>query len=341
MVNRSSSPTLHRLGAVAEVCAVFVAGSFLANLLFAWAGIKGHPLAALLTEAPDYLAISWELAKALLLQYAGWFALAGVFVWIQWPAIRSEGSAHRPLGLLLGIGILGWALGDLPNKLVWIVDAEFDLGTSVAWREALISADPTPQWWVLMAVGSFALVPVLEEWFWRGYVQRRLHASFSAPTAIIAAALMFTLSHSQYHQLDAYHGATILAVFCSALVLGWLYHVTASLWPPILMHALLNVPTQGAWTYGVVALMLVLLVVFRTRLKAAIGELRTSLADWRPGAMDATVIFALALLMIAVPRVPGLVLWLGLGLLPMALALAVLWRRRHSRPDFSASRSPY
>jgi membrane protease YdiL (CAAX protease family) len=85
-----------------------------------------------------------------------------------------------------------------------------------------------------------------EEIFYRGYLQRSLRRRFSPLPSIAGAALAFALRHYSQVLLTWPHidwaSATIwvAATFVAGLVFGWLYERSASLWPSILCHYVLN-----------------------------------------------------------------------------------------------------
>ncbi|WP_417464649.1 CPBP family intramembrane glutamic endopeptidase [Kordiimonas sp.] len=320
-----------RLGACAEVAGVFFAGGLVGSMLLGLAGITSHPLAPLMGENPDMVAIAGNLAKVLMLQYAAWVALAIVFLLIrkQQPLSRLGFSLNGyTVGALVLLGIGAWALGDLGNRLLWILDAEFNLGTSVPWREALLSADRTAGWWLVMAVGSFGLVPLVEELFWRGYVQSRMTDSFSPAVAILITAAMFTFSHTQYHQADLFHGATLLALFTSSLIMGWLFHKTGSLIPSIVMHATLNFPLDGVAAYIALALMLVIIAVRWPLYAKAFTAVLNTIRGARWGLTEGVALVFLVALMLGLSQAPQIIQILGLACLPAGLAVAMLVRRR-------------
>lgn len=265
-----------RYSGIFEVVAVFIIGSFIAGILFQMAGVTSHPLAALSQSNPDMVAIGLQTGKILLLQYIGFLSLAVIFTLTQRQHLlkdRGFNLSGKSIATLCIIGVVGWAAGDFLNKVLWIIDAEFDLGTSVPWREALFNAEPTAGWWFLLFVGSFGLVPILEEVFWRGYVQSRLSQFLSPKASIVLTSIMFSLSHSQYHHADVYHLATLFGVFTVSCVLGWLFYKTTSLIPVIVMHSLLNFPVFGIWAYIVLAVMIMIIAFCWPHIKSNMTEL--------------------------------------------------------------------
>ena len=100
--------------------------------------------------------------------------------------------------------------------------------------------------WPLAAVrlfGAAAVVPVMEELFWRSFVMRwvdRADFLHLAPAAIGLRALaissiVFGIEHDLW-----------LAGIVAGLAYGWLYMRSGSLWLPILAHAVTNL-LLGIW----------------------------------------------------------------------------------------------
>jgi len=109
--------------------------------------------------------------------------------------------------------------------------------------------------WLLVGfriAGAALVVPLMEELFWRSFLQRWLQeqAFLSlAPAAVggralITASALFAVEHSQW-----------LAGLLAGLVYGGLYIRTGTLWSPVVAHAVTNgllgvyVVATGAWYY--------------------------------------------------------------------------------------------
>ncbi len=256
-------------------------------------------------------------------------ALAVIFtLWYKRNPILDRGltfNSHN-LKYLLIVGVAAWAFGDLGNKIIWILDAEYNIGTSVPWREALLNADKTPGWWLLMAVGSFGLVPLLEELFWRGYVQSRLMENYSPVVAIVITAVFFVFSHTQYHQFDLYHGATIISLLFTGLVLGWIYHITGSLIPSIIMHAILNFPTEGLWMYVVFAIMTIGVAVFNRVYKKQLLQFYQHLSIEHWSVMEIIAVVFASLMMLGLSQKPGLMMNIGYSAMGISVLLAINYK---------------
>ena len=107
-----------------------------------------------------------------------------------------------------------------------------------------------------MAVGSFALIPVVEELFFRGYFLGNLHRRFSALWVITLSALVFALVHLQYVSADFFALYNLVAVFLVGVAYAWSVYFTRSLLPAITGHAFGNLPQPLEWAPYEVGLLL-------------------------------------------------------------------------------------
>jgi hypothetical protein len=131
----------------------------------------------------------------------------------------------------------------LPKLLIWLKDY-VALGRGPAHWDLIASANSF-EFWVYMAVASFGLVPIVEELFFRGYVQTRLTETFDAPAAIVMTALLFTLSHRQYFLPSVLGAGMLVALFIASLLASYVRHRFKSLVPAVIAHSLGNVPVRG------------------------------------------------------------------------------------------------
>ena len=82
------------------------------------------------------------------------------------------------------------------------------------------------------ALLSIIAAPILEEWFFRGQIQRSLTNKYGAMVGVMVAALTFGLIHGNPIQI-------LTAIPCG-IVLGFVYNHTRSLGAAIFVHALNN-----------------------------------------------------------------------------------------------------
>jgi membrane protease YdiL (CAAX protease family) len=196
--------------AVLEVMGIYVVGQTLGMVLFAILGslinipLK-NPMLELTASATqsDLLRITWHLFVLLLCQYGGWMILIFPIGW--WYRRRTPTQygltlAGKSLSFYLKTGVVLFAVAEILTMLLTALNTLVPMGEQIAWREAMQQLDwNTPAFWLFTAVGSYGLVAIMEEIFYRGYVQTRLEEDFGAPVAILATAFLFTLSHSQYY----------------------------------------------------------------------------------------------------------------------------------------------
>jgi sodium transport system permease protein len=83
------------------------------------------------------------------------------------------------------------------------------------------------------------LIPVVEEWFFRGVIQQGLVASLGAPIGILVTALFFALGHGAGMSVQAW-GALVAQMLLLGLAFGYARHRTGSLLAPILLHVGMN-----------------------------------------------------------------------------------------------------
>jgi len=304
---------------------VFVAGHTAASYLAQWleVGSLGPMLeSALKAPEPDLVPLTWVLFQALAIQYGCLLPLAfGISWWRRWRTVSRCGltMAGQSLPSLVVVGLLGFCLVALPFKVLWIVQQHVSLGAGSFWW-ALFAKSWTPSFWLFFAVGSFVLVPIIEELFFRGYCQSRLEEGFGGASAVIITALLFVFTHGQYHQPSILSVTTMLCMVPMALGIGYVYLRTRSLVPCIVLHAALNFPTKGIYDFVLPVVMVLALVVFRQYWLRAVRDFGRQMLG-----IDAlaTLVGTLCAVAVAVGFQvwPGVFLPLALGGLAVALFL--------------------
>lgn len=189
-------------------------------------------LQGLLIQAPPGQRLVWQLLGSLVLfgcvpLLAAWqrrltlrtcFQLQAPPRW-SLPSALALGLALVPLtyGLLAGLQAMKWTLLG--------TEQEKQIGELLQhWR-----SQP-----MMLVVGSIALIGVIEEFFFRGYLFSALRQGGNATATIAGSAILFGLFHC-ISLVDRLLPSTLLG-----LVLGWLCWHTRSLWPGMLLHAAYN-----------------------------------------------------------------------------------------------------
>jgi membrane protease YdiL (CAAX protease family) len=314
-----------RSAALLEVLGIFLVGGLVMSQLIRLSDVHvKNPLAELTihTTGSELITAARQLFVLLIFQYAGYFLLIIPIGWWHrhrgpsaygltkashiwtWLILAGLGTAALSEWLVLGIGFLNSLR---PSKTEPWRQAFFDM----SWRRW--------EFWLFSAVMSWALIPVLEELFFRGYCQRRLAEDWGNGPAIIGTACLFTFEHTQYQIPNVYNVGMIVGLFLSAVGFGVVFAWTRSLFPAIIAHIIFDIPMTPKWQ-GVLAIVLVI----------------SSLFIWRRGLDIVRKIFStgkhpaywiLALLgaaaAVAGTRVRGLE-YVGLGMVVLAVALESL-----------------
>lgn len=177
---------------------------------------------------------------------AGLVALALALLWRHYTELHTWGLSTRHLLLSLVVGVIVWVL--------WVnLDAGWMLMGKMAGYNPTDGAGRID--WLLVAfriAGAALVVPVMEELFWRSFLQRwvqqpdflAINPARIGLKALLIASALFAIEHLQW-----------LAGFIAGMAYGWLYIRTRNLWAPIVAHAVTNgalgayVVTTGQWRF--------------------------------------------------------------------------------------------
>ncbi|WP_077338391.1 CPBP family intramembrane glutamic endopeptidase [Pseudocolwellia agarivorans] len=108
----------------------------------------------------------------------------------------------------------------------------------------LIQFEPNiPNWWWLFALNNLLLTCVIEEVFFRGYIQQKLAIFFNPIAGLFIASLLFGVAHF------AGGLAYVLIATLAGVLYGFIYHVTGKITYAILGHFILNFIHLSLFTY--------------------------------------------------------------------------------------------
>ncbi len=178
---------------------------------------------------------------------AGLVALALAVLWRHYAELKSYALPFRHLLLSLVVGLVVLVLW-VNLDAGWMLLGEMGKGYNPTDDAGQID-------WLLVAfriAGAALVVPVMEELFWRSFLQRwvqqndfmALEPAQIGLKALFIASALFAVEHLQW-----------LAGLVAGLAYGWLYIRTRSLWAPIAAHAVTNgalgvyVVTTGQWSF--------------------------------------------------------------------------------------------
>lgn len=86
---------------------------------------------------------------------------------------------------------------------------------------------------VLISMGVFAIVAIVEETLLRGYILRNLMLSMNKYIALIISAIIFALMHGANPNISLF---ALSDLFLAGVLLGMSYIYTKNLWFPIALH---------------------------------------------------------------------------------------------------------
>ena len=178
---------------------------------------------------------------------AGLVALALVVLWRHYTELKSWSLSFGHVFLSLAVGLLVLVLW-VNLDAGWMLIGEMGKGYNPTQENGQID-------WMLVAfriAGAALVVPIMEELFWRSFLQRwvqnpdflALNPAQIGLKALLIASALFAIEHVQW-----------LAGLIAGLAYGWLYIRTRNLWAPILAHAVTNgglgiyVVTTGQWSF--------------------------------------------------------------------------------------------
>ncbi len=246
-------PALRRTAALLEVLGVAAAGPLLMWGLRQLFGVSvTNPLSTLRPNITNdqLLVASGQMFVLLMFQYGGYFLLALPLNWwyrrrgLSAYGLTRSGRSWKAIAAI-SIGTAAWSA--CPLLAINFFNSLHNSDT-VAWRQALMHLSLLRwQVWLFTGVMSWALVPVLEELFFRGYCLRRLAEDWGNGAAIVGSACLFAFAHSQYFIANVYNVATLAGLLFFAVGVGVAFALTRSLIPCIAAHVMINLPMSHLW----------------------------------------------------------------------------------------------
>lgn len=171
-----------------------------------------------------------------------WFAVNFLCVAVlfrKFWAASMERLNHDPvrLGIVVFVGLVAYfaLTACLSLVLIWLCPDFFNVNDSAI--SILFSQD-----FALMAVGTVLLVPVAEEFLYRGFVFGSLYPKNRVLAYLVSTTLFCAIHIIGY--IGVYDPVTLLLCFCqyipAGLCLAWAYRTADNIFAPIFMHAIIN-----------------------------------------------------------------------------------------------------
>ncbi len=175
----------------------------------------------------------------LLIQGALQFIVVVAFIyfikhWTLENIIKKTNHKWYLLGVILGISFVF-----LQSPLNWVYNFSFGTDYHIIYR-----FDGLPKFKNINFISSIFLIPIAEELFFRGYIQRGLQKSINVYSAIIIASFLFALIHSPYSNLfldsSNQDGYLFYLTMFGGIISGILYFKSNSVGPSFIFHIFWN-----------------------------------------------------------------------------------------------------
>lgn len=323
-----------RLAALLEVIGVFIVGTLIARLASRGLALGPANIRALEPGVePDFLRLSWSTGANLLLRYGVVLGLAFAVGWWHRRRRLSEygmTTAGRSFREHAGMAVLLFAAAGILPIFLKVLPAFVPMGPAPP-HWALTESLDTPGVWLYLFVGSFGLVPIVEDLLFRGYIQSRLAEDFGPSAAILLTAVFFTFSHRQYFLASAIGVGMLASLLIASIAGGYVRHRTGSLLPVIIAHALGNLPFRGWLEIAVLGAMVLLVATWAPAIYRYAVQLWQDVMVW--DAVTATVagFVVLAIVLAQVILAPALLPVSGTIALGAAVILEFLEKRSNTR----------
>jgi membrane protease YdiL (CAAX protease family) len=327
---------LSRAAAISETLLIVTFGALAAGQiakLIDWP-TRATSQALLLEQAqPDWQAAANSEAQWLALRYGLTFAaVLAVCLWRGRPTAReaSLSLGGRSLPSLIAFGVLLGVLLNTPVEAAHIAQSYFHFGANTPMWDLMQRSDWTREFWLYMAVGSYAAVPVIEEFYFRSYALGRYREHFSDGASVILVSVFFWVAHGQYLGGDPFLLFNSALLFLGALLLGWSVIHTGSLVPALVAHVVINIPVSMEFRIAWVLIGLAALILLWPAIARSAVSLLKLLASTREWLFLIAAGAALIGLVVGARTYP-IALPIGLVVL-LALAVVGLVRRPTAKP---------
>lgn len=299
-----------RIAAIAEPGFVLIAGTLLARIGLSQLRVVSAEHYLYDLQVPDFRSAAFIQLLQLTVRYGIVLALAvGLGAWRRRQSARSYGLTLQQRGLanLTGVGILLGLIASLPGQILRLIAAYVHLGPGTRFWALEARVPWNLDFWLYMAVGSYAVVPIFEELFTRGYLLGRVRESFSAGGSLLATTVFFTVAHGQYRHADALAIGSQVSLFVWAAICAYAVYRTSSLVPAIVAHAMSNVPMTLEFRWAMLAASVFALTLWREAVSSwlrAIAEILRSIDDWSETAVALVAIVVILISIGVAPIMP-------------------------------------
>lgn len=214
----------------------------------------------------------------------------------QFGATLGRRSLTQTVLLGLGAGIITCFM----SSAIFVAKDVFALGGDTPFWWAMERTPWDWDFWLLMFVGSFGFVALVEEIAFRGGMLGRLAQSFAPGAALLGIAMLFAYMHDQYFALGAIGYITLASVVMSGIIFGYVFLRSGSLIPAVIAHAMINIPASMEVNIALCVAGLAGMVLIRKAIGQAARRIVQTLIAW-----DTVIVLAWAGLLSALLWING------------------------------------
>jgi len=176
---------------------------------------------------------------------AGLLAAIGLIVWMGRIQLVPRAATPWARSIALGVvALVAWwpaiaSAGWIGGKLQFMATGIEPPAIGHSTLEQMVQGTRDGWWW-LMGLSAVVLAPILEECFYRGFVQQALRRAGLGPwPAVLIASAVFTLMHVGSVPEGA-RAASLTSLAVLSCCFGWLAERTGSLVAPVAAHVAFN-----------------------------------------------------------------------------------------------------
>ncbi|MBL7164516.1 MAG: CPBP family intramembrane metalloprotease [Anaerolineales bacterium] len=149
---------------------------------------------------------------------------------VKWSAMGLRAFNLGSIGIGCGLMVLSW----LFNLGYGLFLGLFSLRVQPDFAP-LFSEAASPAW---VFFGGALVAPLVEEIIFRGFIFAGLQGRYGWKKSALISAGLFAMIHFQ--------PAAIIPIFILGLIFAYLYHLSGSIWPAVIMHMSTNALGLGA-----------------------------------------------------------------------------------------------
>ena len=184
--------------------------------------------------AVDFLTITGWLGSAQVFLQT-WSLVLAVIPWVTLLVVRGSPSMF---GYTRIRGFVDYGWGMVAGGIWRGLSMAFNLWWQGGWTEI--------GWGVLGWIGALVFIPLIEETFFRGYLERTLRLRIGVWPAIFIQGILFSLHPGHWTQ-GYFH---LISIFLFGILAGWLMERRGSIWAAWGAHGFANILPQILRFFG-------------------------------------------------------------------------------------------